>query len=58
MKAVCPEALTRLSRRHRLVGGLTRRLSEEAGPGGCCRALDVGSGASLRLESPEGHRTH
>jgi len=40
-----PDELDRLSRPHRLVGGFTRRLFEQAGLGRCRRVLDVGSGA-------------
>lgn len=39
------DELDRLSRQHRLVGGFTRRLFEQAGLGQCRRVLDVGSGA-------------
>lgn len=40
-----PAELARLSRQHRLVGGFTRRLFEQAGLADCRRVLDVGSGA-------------
>jgi ubiquinone/menaquinone biosynthesis C-methylase UbiE len=55
-----PAELERLSRQHRLVGGFTRRLFEEAGLGDCRRVLDVGSGAgdvaflAADLIGPEG----
>ena len=55
-----PAELERLSRQHRLVGGFTRRLFEQAGLGHCRRVLDVGSGAgdvaflAAELMGPDG----
>ena len=40
-----PEELERLSRQHRLIGGFSRRLFEEAGLASCRRVLEVGSGS-------------